>query len=238
MMNDDIDVYLNVRAKEGRLYSDEVVKRLPAVPEDHPLRSEWGARAASSERLVAYLRRSRRPVTILDLGCGNGWLSHRMACSGIASVVGLDRDSPELRQACRVFSSEESLSWISADVFLAPFASSTFDFIVIASAIQYFADLPCLVIALLPLLAAGGEIHILDSPLYSVEEWPAARERSKHYYERLGFPEMASRYHHHISGVLDAYNPTWLYVPQLEDRARRDQLRDSPFPWICLRPGR
>ncbi len=40
-MNDDIDVYLHVRAKEGRLYSDEVVKRLPAVPEDHPLRSEW-----------------------------------------------------------------------------------------------------------------------------------------------------------------------------------------------------
>jgi hypothetical protein len=28
-MHEEIDVYLNVRAKEGRLYSDEVVKRLP-----------------------------------------------------------------------------------------------------------------------------------------------------------------------------------------------------------------
>ena len=81
-----------------------------------------------------------------------------------------------------------------------------------------------------PLLKARGEIHILDSPLYSIDALPGARERSRQYYENLGFPEMAANYHHHSAEALTAYRPTWLYIPP--SPPSRD---DSPFPWVSLR---
>ena len=230
-LNEDLDLYLRVREREGRLYSDETVRQLPSMPADHPLHDEWRARAASADRLTAYLGRLPKPVAVLDLGCGNGWLSHRIAISCDSFTVGLDRDGPELHQARRAFARHDKLSWIAADIFRPPFADGRFDVIVVASAIQYFADLSCLINTLFPLLSTNGEIHILDSPLYSHDELPAARDRSRRYYQRLGIPEMAAHYHHHSRSVLEAYNPLWLYMP-------RHEPHDSPFPWVCLRKHR
>lgn len=225
-VNDARDLYLEVRAKEGRLYPDDIVKQLPNVPASHPLAAEWRARDASSRRLAVYLAGLGEGITILELGCGNGWLARRMADGARASVVGLDRDNPELWQARRVFADNPALNWVAADIFSAPFSRGRFDIIVIASAIQYFPDLSELIQALSPLVRPHGEIHILDSRLYSAEELPAARERSRRYYERLGFPEMATHYHHHELEVLEPYHPVWLYRPTGQD---------SPFPWMCLR---
>ena len=229
-MDYDTTLYLAVREKEGRVYPDELVKRLPDVPPDHPMCSEWRARSRSSHRLTAYLSQFEKGTTILELGCGNGWLSHGIAKATSAKIVGMDRDSPELRQARRVFASQKNLGWVAADIFVSPFAYGAFDVIVIASAIQYFADLARLMETLSPLLTARGEIHILDSPLYSIDALGAARERSRSYYQKLGFPEMAANYHHHSVEALTAYRPTWLYSPP--SPAPGD---DSPFPWVLLR---
>jgi SAM-dependent methyltransferase len=237
-MSSDVDLYVRVRRQEGRLYSDEIVERLPLAPPDHPLRSEWCARAASSDRLTGYLRRRAGRASILEIGCGNGWLSNRMAACTGGVVVGLDRESAELRQARRVFADNRNLSWISADIHSAPFPNSVFAFVVIACAIQYFEDLPRLISSVMPLLSVKGEIHILDSPLYSLDELPSARRRSERYYEQLGFPEMTAHYHHHPAVSLDPFNPEWLYVPRSAGAGPDDQLRDSPFPWVCLRPER
>jgi ubiquinone/menaquinone biosynthesis C-methylase UbiE len=232
-MSDSFEIYLRVREKEGRLYPDDVVRQLPLVPSDHPLHAEWQARAASCARLTAYLARFRRHSNVLELGCGNGWLANSIAVTADASVVGLDQNRFELRQAQRSFADRRKLSWIIADIFCAPFHNHLFDVIVIASAIQYFDNLPHLLQALVPLLTTGGEIHILDSPFYSDEEIPAARSRTRQYYEGLGFPEMAGYYHHHSRTDLADHNHEWLYVPQ--ERNRR-MPQDSPFPWVCLRP--
>jgi SAM-dependent methyltransferase len=229
------DIYLRVREKEGRLYSDEVLKELPAISANHPFAGEWRARAASSHRLTAYLERARSKV-ILELGCGNGWLANRMADATGTSVVGLEKDNVELFQARRVFAHRRQLSWIAGDIFCGPFAERSFDSIVIASAIQYFPNVPCLIQALVPILREGGEIHILDSPLYAERDIAAARERSKRYYEQLGFPEMAAHYHHHSPTAFAAYNADWLYTPRLDASRRNDALQDSPFPWVRLRP--
>jgi ubiquinone/menaquinone biosynthesis C-methylase UbiE len=230
-MDRDTALYFAVREREGRFYSDEVVKRLPDISPDHRTYPEWRARARSSHRLTAYLSRLEKRTTILELGCGNGWLSHGIAKATSAEIVGMDRESPELTQARRVFASQKNLGWVAADICISPFANGAFDVIVIASAIQYFADLARLVQTLIPLLTARGEIHILDSPLYSIEALPAARERSRQYYENLGFPQMAVNYHHHSVEALTAYHPTWLYTP-----SSPAPTHDSPFPWVCLRP--
>jgi ubiquinone/menaquinone biosynthesis C-methylase UbiE len=233
-MNTAIDVYLRVREMEGRLYTDDVVRQLPTVPASHPLHHEWQVRAASCERLIGYLASYRQRPAVLELGCGNGWLAHRIAAATDAAVVGVDMNRVELAQAQRVFASPRDPAWVVTDITSAPFGRNLFDVIVLASSIQYFADLPRLFAALIVLLKKDGEIHILDSPFYSADAVPAARERSRKYYEALGVPEMASHYHHHSTASLAAHNPAWLYIPGQAIRGSR--VVDSPFPWIRLRP--
>lgn len=229
------DLYLAVRSKEGRMYPDAIVRQLPRVPDDHPLRHEWDIRTRSADRLADSLSRLRPPIRALDLGCGNGWLAHRLSRIPGVSVVGADHNRKELDQARRVFADTTQLSWIEADIFRAPFRDRCFDVVLIASAIQYFPDVPSLIRALCPLLTPDGEIHILDSPLYPPDQLPDARRRSLEYYRDLGFPEMARHYHHHAWTVLDRFQPHWLYRPRSRNRG---EPGNSPFPWIRLRPER
>jgi SAM-dependent methyltransferase len=232
--NDIVALYLQMRAKEGRLYTDETVARLPAVPHTHPLWSEWRARADSASRLMAYLTRLPQPLTILDLGCGNGWLSNRLTAAG--RVLGLDRNPVELAQAARVFADNPRLRFVNADIFAAPLPAGSVDVVVIASALQYFADALELIRCLLRLVMPRGEIHILDSLLYAPAEVAEARARSQAYYAALGVPEMGAHYHHHTLASLSEFKPTMLYRPQsLAARLRRRLgLPASPFPWVRL----
>lgn len=226
------ELYLRVREKEGRLYSDEIVSRLPFVPHEHPLANEWRARSASAARLTEYLSRLPKPLRILDLGCGNGWLSSLLSKSG-HRVVGVDRNRYELEQAARVFSSNSDLFFLETDIFSAPFASETFDVIVLASVIQYFQDLPELIKTLLYYSKPHGEIHIMDSPLYADDKLANAVRRSRDYYSSIGFPEMAGHYFHHRASDLSPFEPQWLYRPP--PRWKRFASRvGSPFPWIVI----
>lgn len=231
-----VELYLKVRLKEGRLYPDEVAERLPMLPDDHPLAQEWRVRSASCKRLVHYLARLEQPLTILDLGCGNGWLSSQLAYLPGTRVFGIDRNTFELAQAVRLFS-RSNLIFLDADIFNAPFMRQFFDVIVIASVIQYFPDLLTLLRALQQLIKPGGEIHLLDSPLYKPEQLQSARQRTRLYYDSLGFPEMAEHYYHHTFNELDEFSPHWLYQSNdLEARLARFVGRAvSPFPWVCLR---
>jgi SAM-dependent methyltransferase len=237
-MDFDSDLYLRVREKEGRLYSDEVVSGLPGLPHAHPLRAEWRARAASAARLCAYLAQLTRPLTILELGCGNGWLTNRLAQLQDCRAVGVDLNHHELSQAARLFAQNRRLMFLAADIFQAPFGERSFDAIIIASAIQYFPDLPALIRRLMPLLSGRGEIHVLDSPLYVPSEVADARARTQAYYAALGCPEMAEHYHHHTLDALAEFHPTLLYDPgsPLARLWRLFHFVDSPFPWIRLRP--
>jgi SAM-dependent methyltransferase len=231
-----VNLYLSVREKEGRLYTDRDLIELPYLPRDHPLAQEWQARAVSSRMLKQHLARRGRPLTILELGCGNGWLSGQLASIPETRLWGLDLYSHELVQAARLFT-EPDLMFLAADIFSAPFPRSAFDVIVLASVIQYFPDLPALLADLRPLLKPMGEIHLIDSPLYEDNDLPAARLRTHIYYVSLGFPEMAEHYFHHPVSALDGSSPTWLYRPEkLRNRLiRRVAGIGSPFPWICLR---
>lgn len=232
----EIDLYLSVREKEGRLYSDEIVAHLPHMPKGHPLAHEWRARATSAVRLTGYLSRRPKPLSILDLGCGNGWLSKLLHQSGHC-VIGMDQNRYELKQATRVFSQSPGLSFLEADIFYAPFAAETFDMILLASVIQYFHDLPALFRVLLCHLKPQGEIHMMDSPLYSNTELQGAVQRSQHYYSAIGFPEMAEQYFHHRASDLNSFEPIKLYTPQPPMLRLKHLLGrgDSPFPWIVIR---
>ena len=231
-----VDLYLRVREMEGRLYPDDVVARLPQVSTNHPLADEWHARATSSSKLIHYLTRNVHPLNILDVGCGNGWLSHKLSLIRGARVWGVDINEHELRQAVRIFSNHH-LSFLKADIFHAPFSRYSFDSIILGNVIQYFPDLPGLLLVLKSLLSQGGEIHLLDSPFYEPNEIPSACERTRIYYTSLSLPEMAEHYFHHSNASLEKFSPHWLYKP--DNFAARFMRRvgkpASPFPWIVIR---
>src|SRR5882762_7025893 len=62
-----------------RGYTDEDVGHLPELPETHPQHSIWRHRKRSCRRLVEYLAFKNKTLSILDVGCGNGWLSFQLS---------------------------------------------------------------------------------------------------------------------------------------------------------------
>jgi SAM-dependent methyltransferase len=243
------DHYVQVRDREARLYPDDVVRALPAIRPDHPLAGEWQARVDSLRRLLSYLAQLPPGLAVLDLGCGNGWMAHHLAALSGVNVYGLDLNRRELAQAVRVFGDQPRLKFLFGDVYSVALPCE-FNLVVLASAIQYFPDLPALIRRLKGLLVPGGEIHILDSPLYEPGEVPAAQARSRAYYQSKGLAFMADDYHHHTRASLAAFQPKVLYNPsaplnrlagwwkRLTLAPLSNQSR-SPFVWLKIvnQPG-
>jgi ubiquinone/menaquinone biosynthesis C-methylase UbiE len=226
--------YIALRKKEGRLYRDEEVSLLPEFRGASNLVEEWKKRNLSAQRLVQYLKHKNK--LILDLGCGNGWLSNLISVSLSAQVVAMDLNEVELKQGARVFRPNPNLVHIYGDIFFIPFQPDLFDTIILASAIQYFEDLKKLIERLFHFLKPEGEIHILDSPLYFLNDIQGAIERSSLYFEKLGFPQMSQFYFHHSWKDLNSFNCLIRHNPRslsskLSKLIGRNQ---SPFPWICL----
>ncbi|OJJ15167.1 hypothetical protein BKI52_39570 [marine bacterium AO1-C] len=223
-------MYLQVRKKEGRVYADKELMLLPEQAIRHT--QEWPLRQESADHLINYLQVNPKPV-ILEIGCGNGWLANRVCNNTSADVYALDLNEPELKQAVRVFA-HERLKLIYGNIFSESFDDfrAGIDLIYLAGSIQYFNDLSLILNRLFSFLNPSGEIHILDTPFYANVTQSAAKQRSKVYYEQLGFPEMISSYHHHTWEALASFAPEVLYKPSLWQKLLRK--RKSPFPWIKL----
>ena len=67
-------VYLKLRIKENRIHSDEVVKTSARTDRQHPHQKGMGNEETTLQKLIKYLRASGA-TSVLELGCGNGWLS-------------------------------------------------------------------------------------------------------------------------------------------------------------------
>ncbi len=230
-------IYLNLRQAEGRIYSDAQLRNLPEVAPGHPLAAEWRIRAASAGRLIRHLKKAAQPGVLLEIGCGNGWLANLLARQTGHSTAALDINLAELRQGARVFRETPNLCFFYGEADKIAFSANCFRAVVMASAIQYFADIRRFLRQILNLLKPGGEIHILDSPFYAANEIKAARKRSRQHYERLGFPQMAAYYHHHATDALAEFEAKFLYEPS---SGRNRFLKKftgkewSPFPWIVI----
>src|SRR3569833_1948339 len=111
-------------------------------------------------------------------------------------VTGLDINQIEITQANRVFDAD-NLEFIY-DLFNEDtFEDEQFDVIVFAASLQYFESAQKTLELALSLLREGGEVHIIDTHFYRPEELPKANERSRGYYNSLGFPQKTDKYFHH-----------------------------------------
>lgn len=224
--------YIAIRRHEQRIYSDEELVQLPVVGKQHPHHTEWQIRKRSCARLVNHLNR-KRPLKILEIGCGNGWLSRELSNIPGSKVIGIDVNFTELQQAARVFSHIPNLQFIYGDIRSEIFEEMEFDCIVFAASIQYFPSVQEIIAYALAKLKKDGEIHILDSPFYKPAEIDAAKKRTLDHYQELGFPEMANHYFHHAVTQLAMFDYEMLYQPSsLQHYLLKNK---NPFPWICIR---
>jgi len=233
--NDFENLYIELRKKEQRVYSDEEVIKLPFTSLQNPHKKEWDLRAKSYLRFKKYLESKKENLSILDLGSGNCWFCGQLSKIFKNNFYCTDVNLTELKQGKRVFDSNRT-NFLYADIFAAEFQQSNFDLIIINSTAQYFSDLKKLITRLIGLLNQNGEIHIIDSPFYTKSNVEAARKRTKIYYESIGFPEMAEKYFHHTYNDLLNFNYKILYNPQsLEKKLSHLFLGNySPFPWIII----
>src|SRR5436190_14301198 len=124
--------YTELRKNEGRLYDDAVVAKLPLISSTHPLSKEWSIRKRSADRLINFLK-TKNPQTILEVGCGNGWLIHYIHTFLQADCCGMDVNEIELKQAVSLFDKYDTLSFLYADIRSGVFEKPCTDTIILAS---------------------------------------------------------------------------------------------------------
>ena len=232
-MADFKDLYFQLRSKEQRIYTDNEVALLPEISSSHIYFTEWEIRKESSNRLLNYLHKKKKPLSILEVGCGNGWLSAKIADVPGAKVTSIDTNTLELQQAQKVFTGKNNLTFKENLIEEEIKAENKYDIVVFAASIQYFSSLKKVIEQALSLLNDDGEIHILDTHFYKEADIEPAKERTKQYFEKMGFPEMAIFYHHHSLSQLRPFGYKILYNPNT--LINKIKWQKNPFYWIKIR---
>lgn len=223
--------YIRVRDKEGRLLSIEAVRKLPYPDASDRNYEEWKRRQKSIRRLVDYAHDKGKALRILDIGCGNGFMTHLLA-GNRNRAVGVDVNLTELKQAAEAFAAP-NISWYCLDLLHERLPEEAFDLITFGASFQYFSDPAKILAVCKTMLAPGGEIHIIDSPFYTPEEKLRAQQSSLRYFQSMQAEGMAEHYHHHSYDVLKNFHSELKYRPgSLIHKLCR--ITDSPFPWIKI----
>lgn len=189
-----VEEYQIVRTGEGRQVRDPVhLRALPFRDLSGKRRYEWGVRSRSFGSLVQRVvkpleRRWTRPLRVLDLGSGLGWLAYRLARRGheVAAVDLVTNDFDGLgvhrHYDCAFLS-------VQAEFDRLPFCDRSADLIVYNAALHYASDYTSTLLEALRVLAPGGRVAIVDSPLYRDPSSGAAmvREREQNFEGRYGF---------------------------------------------------
>ena len=225
------DLYIDMRYKEKRILSDCKVMFLPDIEEDHVHYKEWQIRKQSSIQLIDYLKAKNKPLNILEVGCGNGWLSAKLHAIPGAKVTGIDVNEPEIQQAQRVFKSD-NLEFICTSFDPSMYQRQKFDVILFVASIQYFKSLKGILNKALSCLKLSGEIHITDTNFYTPTEAVRAAKRSEGYFASIGFPEMAEHYFHHTINQVREFNCKVLCNPH---RIINKITKKNPFYWIAIK---
>ncbi len=170
-----ISHYRGVRRADGHAATAVArFARLPEVSADDPNAGEWRIRQQSFQTFLARVwGNGATPLRVLDAGAGNGWLSHRLAALGARPVaVDLDDDDQDgLRVAERAAA---SMALVQADFDALPFLPGQFDAVVLNASLHYAPDPDQTLLEANRMVAPGGALVVMDSPMFVHESDGAA----------------------------------------------------------------
>ena len=220
--------YAAHRAAEGRGHRGDELLSLPYL-RSGPLAGQWAVRARTFDDFVARVVRPmaaqrKRPLRVLDLGAGNGWLSHRLAREGhVCVAVDVRDDGVDGLGAAASFPVPPHFERLVASFDALPLADAAADLAVFNASLHYATDLRETLAEAVRVVAPDGLIAVLDSPFYAGEAAGAAMVAEKHQAAGRTFGERA--------GAL-------LALPFIEFLTR-DRLTEAswtlPLTWTRLR---
>jgi SAM-dependent methyltransferase len=189
--------YELVREAEGRGSSDpDFYLCLPFQDLTGRNSWQWSIRShtfkyIASRILPALSNRVSRALTVLDLGAGNGWLSHRLAHLGHHPIaVDLQTNAFDgLGAAVHYMHSLPKLfPRFQAELDRLPFANDQFDCAIFNASFHYSENYELTLAETIRCLRPGGTIVIADSPSYSREEvgLQMVEERRKSFQKSYG----------------------------------------------------
>lgn len=162
--------YRAVRQREGRRQSaPEYYRRLPSVAPGDPHAGDWHVRRETYHHLLRQVLASGpQPIHALDLGAGSGWLSHRLAALGhrVVAVDAID-DEVDGLGAARHYAT--GFTVVQADFDALPFAAGQFDLVVFNGSLHYAADAEATLARAHRMLAEGGVLVVMDSPMFHAD---------------------------------------------------------------------
>jgi SAM-dependent methyltransferase len=170
-----IEDYERIRAAEGRgSESEDFYLGLPYKDISGRNSDQWHIRARSYDCL---LKRVLKPLglgaTVLDLGAGNGWMSHRLSLAGYRPIaVDLLTNEHDGLAAAAHYQCHlpESFPRFQAEMTRLPFQSGQFDVVVFNASFHYSEDYAASLREALRCLKIGGTAIISDTPWYSRQE--------------------------------------------------------------------
>ena len=177
--------YAIIRQAEGRGSDDPSYYRaLPAA--DSP---QWRIRARSyryfERRVLDPIERSlARPLEILDLGAGNGWMSNKLAGRGHKAIaLDIFCDPLDGLRALRHYGT--SVTGVAAEFDVLPFENQSFDVAIFNSSFHYSRDYQATLAEVRRCLRPGGVVVIIDTPLYRrPEHGERMREERRRFFEK------------------------------------------------------
>jgi ubiquinone/menaquinone biosynthesis C-methylase UbiE len=192
-----IQEYETIRKAEGRSsQSAAYYQALPYQDLNKNMSADWHIRAASFDlllkKVIGPLEQPGRPLKLLDLGAGNGWLSNQLALRGhqVAAVDLMTNAFDGL--ACKDYY-QSDFTALQAEFDRLPFPNETADLVIFNASLHYSVDIKKTLAEALRVLTTQGLLVILDSPVYrdarSGEKM--VQERANQFTQRFGFPSMA-----------------------------------------------
>ncbi|MBV8200219.1 MAG: class I SAM-dependent methyltransferase [Acidobacteria bacterium] len=176
--------YTRIRRAEQRGSDDPAYYLgLPDCPPEHPIAAQWALRrrtfAAFSRRVLPRLGPGLR---IVDLGAGVGWLSYRLALLGHHPMaVDLTADERDGLGAARHYQevtgggnprAVAAAAWprVQAEFDRLPLPAGAADLVIFNASLHYSTDYGITLREALRVLAPGGAVAVLESPIYRREE--------------------------------------------------------------------